>query len=404
MTKKTDAVVESELGDWKQRASEAVFYARASARSKGYALAVHGTLRRDVDIVAIPWTDEACSADELADHIARELVKLGQSYEGAYQHMKSSREEKPFGRLAFAIPLKGIPAPYLDLSVAPRLAAVAASGSPPAPRAPTKERLELIVAEVMEKADSRFQFDRVDRKMLEGLVCVAVETTVERLRLASSGSTGAPENPIASPVSLTLFSPYQTCSWCGHSQNEHKVIGGGAWTVCSAIGCKCDGFKTALEAGAGSTGGAPTREPLSDTDALSPADGLRKIAARMYFVSRLAAHKNYVEPEKQDAMFRDAPPDAAAEFQLGGDIVLDGVLGLLDKLVCEWDAPVTAENHAEKLARIDALMQTNDAVESLELRLLAHAVAHYEHIAFPLGAASRVPSESPAETAQEGAK
>lgn len=75
-------------------------------------------------------------------------------------------------------------------------AAVAASGSPPSPRAPTKERLELIVAEVMEKADAMDDLgawnSSDERKMIEGLVCIAVETTVERLR-ASSGSTGAPE-------------------------------------------------------------------------------------------------------------------------------------------------------------------------------------------------------------------
>ncbi len=38
----------AELLDWHRRVNDVVFYARAAARSKGYALATHGTLRRDV--------------------------------------------------------------------------------------------------------------------------------------------------------------------------------------------------------------------------------------------------------------------------------------------------------------------------------------------------------------------
>ena len=96
------------------------------------------------------------------------------------------------GLMALRLEVPEAVANDLSALVESALAVVAASSYPPSPRAPTKERLELIVAEVMEKADSRFQFDHVDRKMLEGLMCVAVETTVERLRGASSGSTGAP--------------------------------------------------------------------------------------------------------------------------------------------------------------------------------------------------------------------
>lgn len=34
-------------------------------RSKGYALAVHGSLARDFDLVAIPWNDTAASPEEV---------------------------------------------------------------------------------------------------------------------------------------------------------------------------------------------------------------------------------------------------------------------------------------------------------------------------------------------------
>lgn len=32
------------------------------ARELGYALALHGSMARDLDLVAIPWTDDAASA------------------------------------------------------------------------------------------------------------------------------------------------------------------------------------------------------------------------------------------------------------------------------------------------------------------------------------------------------
>lgn len=127
-----DAIVVAELDAWSAQVKEAIFYARVAARSKGYALAVHGTLRRDVDLVAIPWTDEACAPDELMEKIVEYLRSVGVCYggedTGTLAHARQSREEKPFGRIAYAIPLKGIPAPYLDLSVAPRLAAPSGSG------------------------------------------------------------------------------------------------------------------------------------------------------------------------------------------------------------------------------------------------------------------------------------
>lgn len=116
-----DAVAAMELSEWVQQVKDAIFYARVCARSHGYALAVHGTLRRDVDVVAVPWTGEACSADELAEHIVAYFISVGLCFEsGAREHMQQSREQKPHGRLGYAIPLKGIPAPYLDLSIAPR--------------------------------------------------------------------------------------------------------------------------------------------------------------------------------------------------------------------------------------------------------------------------------------------
>jgi hypothetical protein len=64
-----DAIVEVELGEWTQKVRDAVYFARVVARSKGYALAVHGSLARDIDLVAVPWVEEAASAAELAEAV-----------------------------------------------------------------------------------------------------------------------------------------------------------------------------------------------------------------------------------------------------------------------------------------------------------------------------------------------
>ena len=43
------------------------------ARKHGYALAIHGTVTTDLDLIAIPWTDEAVESkilkNALMDHI-----------------------------------------------------------------------------------------------------------------------------------------------------------------------------------------------------------------------------------------------------------------------------------------------------------------------------------------------
>lgn len=90
------------------------------ARDHGYALAVHGTVARDFDLVAIPWTDEAVSADELmlalierADYIRDPLILVDKLFE------EPLMAQKPHGRVAWSIPLEGGSA-CLDISVLPR--------------------------------------------------------------------------------------------------------------------------------------------------------------------------------------------------------------------------------------------------------------------------------------------
>lgn len=81
---------------------------RALAMQVGYAIGLHGSLERDLDLIAVPWTDEAISAQALADHIAAGLG--GRVIDPG---------PKPLGRWACNIQMDGW-YKLIDLSVAPR--------------------------------------------------------------------------------------------------------------------------------------------------------------------------------------------------------------------------------------------------------------------------------------------
>lgn len=88
---------------------------RVVARSHGYALAVHGSLARDIDVVAVPWTAEAVEAEALVAALAAEVERVnGHVY---FRDRDKNPTEKPHGRRAWAIHLGG--GPYIDLSVMP---------------------------------------------------------------------------------------------------------------------------------------------------------------------------------------------------------------------------------------------------------------------------------------------
>lgn len=78
----------------------------------GYAIAVHGTQVKDLDLLAAPWTDQAVTPRELVDSIAYALPGIF-----------GPPNDKPHGRIAWVIqPLHclGVDAWYVDLSVMPR--------------------------------------------------------------------------------------------------------------------------------------------------------------------------------------------------------------------------------------------------------------------------------------------
>lgn len=96
---------------------------RTAARDHGYAIGLHGSMRRDLDLIAAPWTEEA-PADPNVIARAVHLAACGLE-QTAYRW-----SHKPCGRLATSMPICWIDFEYdrssllsmghVDLSVMPR--------------------------------------------------------------------------------------------------------------------------------------------------------------------------------------------------------------------------------------------------------------------------------------------
>ena len=86
-----------------------------AARGCGYALAVYGSLARDIDLIAVPWTSNPDTAELLVQRLCGVLAGL---VGRAIYRREDDWSEKPHGRRATTIILPGI-CPEIDLSVMP---------------------------------------------------------------------------------------------------------------------------------------------------------------------------------------------------------------------------------------------------------------------------------------------
>ena len=99
---------------------------RDRARVLGYAIGVHGTLRRDIDLIACPWAEGAVEPEVLAAHV-RDVAEFVVGHaqmdpiEAPHAHCRNgSPGGKPHGRRTWTFWLgteRGCP--YVDLSVMP---------------------------------------------------------------------------------------------------------------------------------------------------------------------------------------------------------------------------------------------------------------------------------------------
>lgn len=83
---------------------------REVARGHGYAIAIHGSMLRDLDLVAVPWTEEASEASVLAESIRASVDGL---------ESRGCPERKAHGRLVWSFSI--MPCHFIDLSVMPRV-------------------------------------------------------------------------------------------------------------------------------------------------------------------------------------------------------------------------------------------------------------------------------------------
>lgn len=81
------------------------------AQELGYAIAIHGSLLRDIDLIACPWTETAVDAETLKDAVVKVV-------NGFIPERQREPSQKPHGRLVWTIHIGG--GSYIDLSVMPR--------------------------------------------------------------------------------------------------------------------------------------------------------------------------------------------------------------------------------------------------------------------------------------------
>lgn len=77
------------------------------AEKHGYALALHGSMVRDLDLIAIPWVETPTSPDALIHDLCKAI--------GYLEPKKPVPEIRPHGRISYAISTGG--GGYLDISV-----------------------------------------------------------------------------------------------------------------------------------------------------------------------------------------------------------------------------------------------------------------------------------------------
>jgi uncharacterized protein GlcG (DUF336 family) len=94
----------------------------AVARRHGYALAVHGTVTRDFDLIAVPWVDEASDPLTLIKAFKKATNAVTHHDETDHLVKDCSPTKKPHGRVAFSLHVTnhGMYGGYLDISVMPK--------------------------------------------------------------------------------------------------------------------------------------------------------------------------------------------------------------------------------------------------------------------------------------------
>jgi hypothetical protein len=97
------------------------------AREHGYALAIHGSMARDFDLIAVPWVQDASDALTLVMAMKAAIGACTHSFDSEHLFIDGNPSVRPHGRRAYSLHFtdKGGKAPYIDISVMPRLGKLA---------------------------------------------------------------------------------------------------------------------------------------------------------------------------------------------------------------------------------------------------------------------------------------
>ena len=119
---------------------DVVALARIAAKRHHYALTIHGSLARDLDLVAVPWREDASDAAVLVEAIRKAVGgyimvaddspdRGRDGYFTIDDSSKHSPVERPHGRKAWSI-YGVLGGSYIDLSVMPLAAAALGAARP----------------------------------------------------------------------------------------------------------------------------------------------------------------------------------------------------------------------------------------------------------------------------------
>jgi hypothetical protein len=91
---------------------------RKLAWEEGYAIGMHGSFTRDLDVIAVPWADRVCEPEHLVRRICASIAGL--------RSLPSNPGTKPHGRLVWTLVPEAFGDPrFVDLSIIPAQAAAA---------------------------------------------------------------------------------------------------------------------------------------------------------------------------------------------------------------------------------------------------------------------------------------
>jgi hypothetical protein len=107
------------MGSRKERGNALKFVAhfeamRSVAEACGYSLALHGSMQRDLDLIAVPWEPYCLTDEQLVESFCDKVSDLMRPTGNA-----GAWTEMPHGRRAVVLLITG--SGYIDLSVMPRL-------------------------------------------------------------------------------------------------------------------------------------------------------------------------------------------------------------------------------------------------------------------------------------------